>query len=245
MAWDGNGNFLRLFSWVTDKANGINITASRVDAEDNGFASAGFGNCITRDGQGKATANLTPAAASLYDIGSSGLPWVNGWFTGRISSPNVEINKFKAATTSRASAATQANDPDLVVGLTTAGTYAFELFFSCWNTSSGGTGSLSGNINYSGTFAASPVANMSGWSNNTGGGSFTTPLAIQSNQTNASFGFSGISAGGTGAPVTAYLRGSIAVTGAGTLGFSWAQNVSSAVALNVGIGSYMRVVQLV
>lgn len=56
--WDGNGNWVRYYSWTNDAANSINITASRVDTEDNGFATA-LGNCLTRDGQGKPTQALT------------------------------------------------------------------------------------------------------------------------------------------------------------------------------------------
>ena len=75
MAWDGNGNFLRLYNWVTDKANSINITASRMDGEDTGFATAGFGNCVTRDGQGKMGAALLPSSTGAFDLGNSGALW--------------------------------------------------------------------------------------------------------------------------------------------------------------------------
>jgi hypothetical protein len=37
MAFDGSGVFNRLYSWVQDAANGINITASRVDEETSGI----------------------------------------------------------------------------------------------------------------------------------------------------------------------------------------------------------------
>lgn len=57
MAFNGSGTFLRLFSWVTDAASAIPITASRVDAEDSGFAT-GLSNVICRDGQSTITANL-------------------------------------------------------------------------------------------------------------------------------------------------------------------------------------------
>ncbi len=57
MPFDGAGNFVRLYSWTTDASNGVNITASRFDSEDSGFAT-GLSNCLTRDGQGTPTANL-------------------------------------------------------------------------------------------------------------------------------------------------------------------------------------------
>lgn len=56
-AFNGSGTFVRSYSWVTDAANSVNITASRMDTEDNGFA-AGLSNCLTKDGQNTATANL-------------------------------------------------------------------------------------------------------------------------------------------------------------------------------------------
>lgn len=56
--WSGNGNFTRVYSWTNDAANGIDIIASRMDADTNNITLNGFGNCLTRDGQGSATANL-------------------------------------------------------------------------------------------------------------------------------------------------------------------------------------------
>ena len=68
MPWNGTGVFIRLFSWVADRAAAINITASRVGTEKirkmrffqprDYIVSSGFGNTLTRDGQGIATANL-------------------------------------------------------------------------------------------------------------------------------------------------------------------------------------------
>lgn len=57
MAWSGAGVFNRLYSWVTDAANAINITASRMDAEFNNYKT-GLENCLTRDGQNSPSANL-------------------------------------------------------------------------------------------------------------------------------------------------------------------------------------------
>lgn len=74
MAYDGNGNFLRLFSWVTDKNNGVPITSSRMDSEDNGFA-AGLTLAVTRDGQGKMGADFVGSSANSYALGTIALPW--------------------------------------------------------------------------------------------------------------------------------------------------------------------------
>lgn len=74
MAFDGSGVFNRLFKWTQDAANNINITASRVDGEDDGFA-AGLSNCVTRDGQGKMTADFIPATDNALNLGSALKRW--------------------------------------------------------------------------------------------------------------------------------------------------------------------------
>ena len=57
MGWNGSGTFNRLFSWTADAATGIDISSSRMDADTNDMTSDGFGNCVTRDGRGPASAN--------------------------------------------------------------------------------------------------------------------------------------------------------------------------------------------
>ena len=57
MSFNGSGTFTRIYNWVTDKNQNINITASRMDDEDNNFAS-GLSNCITKDGQTILTQNI-------------------------------------------------------------------------------------------------------------------------------------------------------------------------------------------
>lgn len=57
MAFDGSGRFNRLYNWVADAANNLFISAPRMDAEMDGMA-AGLSNCITRDGQSPATADI-------------------------------------------------------------------------------------------------------------------------------------------------------------------------------------------
>lgn len=89
MAFDGNGNFIRLHNWTSDAANVIDISASEMDAEDNGFA-GGLSNCITRDGQGKPNADLLPATDNTYNLGSALSRWktING----------IPVASFGAAT---------------------------------------------------------------------------------------------------------------------------------------------------
>lgn len=61
MPWNGSGNFSRIFSWVADKAAGLDISSSRTDTDTGDITSNGFGNTLTRDGQGQPTANLPMA----------------------------------------------------------------------------------------------------------------------------------------------------------------------------------------
>lgn len=51
------GTFTPLYNWQTDKANGIKIRADRMDGQDGDIAT-GLTDCVTRDGQSPATANL-------------------------------------------------------------------------------------------------------------------------------------------------------------------------------------------
>lgn len=76
MAFDGNGNFVRLHNWTQDAANSIDINAGEMDGEDNGFAT-GLSLCVTRDGQGKMAADLTPAATGVYNLGTGARLWAN------------------------------------------------------------------------------------------------------------------------------------------------------------------------
>jgi hypothetical protein len=61
MAFNGSGTFVRVHDWTTDKANTVAVTASRMDSEDDGFAT-GLTNTICRDGQSTTTARIPFAA---------------------------------------------------------------------------------------------------------------------------------------------------------------------------------------
>lgn len=69
MAFNGSGTFNRLYNWATDAANSVNISAARMDGEDNGFA-AGLTNCITRDGQSPALANIPLGGFKITGLGN-------------------------------------------------------------------------------------------------------------------------------------------------------------------------------
>lgn len=65
-----NGTFNRIYSFVVDAANNINISSSRMDAELNGIA-AGLSDCITRDGQSPPSADLPMGGKKLTNLGNA------------------------------------------------------------------------------------------------------------------------------------------------------------------------------
>lgn len=69
MPFNGTGTFNRSYNWVNDKNNGINITASRMDGDSDGFAT-GLSTCITKDGQQTATARVPFALGISYPAGT-------------------------------------------------------------------------------------------------------------------------------------------------------------------------------
>lgn len=58
MPFNGSGVFNLVYNWENDANNNIPITASRMDGQESDMAQNGFDLCLTRDGQGFATANL-------------------------------------------------------------------------------------------------------------------------------------------------------------------------------------------
>lgn len=67
--FNGSGTFVRSYNWQNDASNSVPITASRMDTEDNGFAS-GLSNCITRDGQSPALANIPMGGYKITGLGA-------------------------------------------------------------------------------------------------------------------------------------------------------------------------------
>lgn len=65
-----NGTYSRTFNWVNDANAGIDITASRFDTEDNGFAT-GLSTCILKDGTQTVTANIPFAGFRLTGVGAA------------------------------------------------------------------------------------------------------------------------------------------------------------------------------
>ncbi len=72
MPFNGSGVFNRVYNWVTDRNNGINILASRVDTEDDGFAS-GLTLCMTKDGQSTPTADIGFGGFKVKNVGNATL----------------------------------------------------------------------------------------------------------------------------------------------------------------------------
>lgn len=70
MPWNGTGTYTRGYaSWTSDATNGLPISATKFDTEDNDFA-AGIQNCLTIDGQNKPNATLTWAQALALTKGT-------------------------------------------------------------------------------------------------------------------------------------------------------------------------------
>lgn len=73
MAYDGTGTFHRLYSWVVDAANGLLVDATRMDQDSNDIA-AGLSNCVTRDGQSPALADIPMGGFRLTGLGAGVQP---------------------------------------------------------------------------------------------------------------------------------------------------------------------------
>lgn len=70
MALNGSGVFVRLYTWVTDRNNSVKITASRMDAEMDGMATA-LSTALYKDGQQTPTANLPMGGYKLTNLGDA------------------------------------------------------------------------------------------------------------------------------------------------------------------------------
>ena len=68
--WNGSGIFTKTYSWVQDAANGILIRADRHDVNDTDFTN-GINNCITKDGQNSATADLPMGGNKHTGVGDA------------------------------------------------------------------------------------------------------------------------------------------------------------------------------
>ena len=90
MPFNGNGTFVRGYSWTLDAAQNILILPNRVDADTNDIAAA-LSNCITRDGQGGPAANISWAGFQINNLGAptSALDAVNKTYADAIAAAVV------------------------------------------------------------------------------------------------------------------------------------------------------------
>jgi hypothetical protein len=120
MPYSGSGSFTRVHDWTTDEGNAVNITASRMDAEDDGFAT-GLSTVICKDGQTTTTAAI-PFAVGLKVsdglVATPSLAFTSDVDTGfyRIGSGNVGLALNGVAR------ATWAVDSAMTVSINTAAT---------------------------------------------------------------------------------------------------------------------------
>lgn len=80
MAFDGAGNFVRLYNWTDDKNNAIRITSVRHDNEDDGFATA-FNQTFLRTG-------VAPMSGDIQ-MGNNGIKGVEA---GTVDAPAFSFN---------------------------------------------------------------------------------------------------------------------------------------------------------
>lgn len=69
MAYDANGNFVRVHNWEQDRLNNIEIASDRHDEEDDNFAD-GLSQCVVRDGRSAMTGNLKMGSYRITGLGS-------------------------------------------------------------------------------------------------------------------------------------------------------------------------------
>jgi hypothetical protein len=136
MPFDGSGNFSRLFSWVSDRDNGIRILAQRMDAEFDNFA-GGMNAVFFRNG-------LVPMSGNL-NMGSNS---IIGMAAGTVNSPSLRF----------------ADDPNTGAFLNGVGNYAVAVNGTVrQNTNAAGvaitgTHTVSGNAAVGGTFGVTAGA---------------------------------------------------------------------------------------
>jgi hypothetical protein len=85
MAYNGSGTFSRVHNWATDKTNTVAVTASRMDAEDDGFAT-GLTTAVCKDGQTTCTARIPFVLGAGAFVGA-----VSGVSYAFINDPNTGL----------------------------------------------------------------------------------------------------------------------------------------------------------
>lgn len=73
MGYNGSGTFNLEYNWQQDAANGLDISSSRMQSQEQDIAN-GLSNAITRDGQSPALANLPMGGKILKNLGAGSSP---------------------------------------------------------------------------------------------------------------------------------------------------------------------------
>lgn len=235
--FNGSGTYQRYYNWAQDAANSIDITASRVDTEDSGFAT-GLTNCVTRDGQGVMAADFLPNVAGTLNLGTVAVPWGSVNVSGNVAGKCVPVFKTKAATTSRNTTVTLADDPDLVTGTLGVGTYEFKMMVFFTGTAATGQG-----FKYQPAFTGTATTLYISFGSINSVPSLAAFALGQLTQVSNATVMQDTGAGGS----TDFVRfeGTLIVSVAGIFKLQWAQFNSSANATNVKAGSYMSIAQIV
>lgn len=99
MPFNGTGIFTRLYSWEVDAANDLNVDSTRMDTDTNDIAD-GLSNCITRDGQSPALANIPLGGYKITGLAAGTLAdhavnyqqvFTNPTFTGLIGQGAINL----------------------------------------------------------------------------------------------------------------------------------------------------------
>lgn len=235
MAFNGSGVFVRLYNWVTDKTNLVNITASRMDAEMDGMAS-GLSNCVTRDGQGVMGTDFLPGTDNGYSLGNGGLRWLN---INGIPTRQMQYRQANRLTTvARSNTTTAADDGQLVASLD-IGTWRVEalIFFNA--IAGGATPGFKAGFHFSGTLASATFTG-SGSANLVSFNPYVATMAGANQSSVNTF-----SAAASPNIDCLKLEGLFNVTVAGSLAISWAQFQTSGNASQLLINSYITARPLV
>ncbi len=90
--WNGAGEFSRAYDWTNERDADYNIDATKFDVENDAFA-AGINNCIAKDGQNAATADL-PMGGNKHTGVAKGTASTH---YARVS--QVQVGEFSGGTT--------------------------------------------------------------------------------------------------------------------------------------------------
>lgn len=230
--FDGAGTFVRTYNWTSDASNAIPILASRMDTEDNGFA-AGLSNCITRDGQGKPSSDISWNSHKITNLADA---------TADTDAMNRETSdgrylrgQYKKTTgaTARHSTTTLAADPELVFSLPAAGYYSIDGFLTIGNIVLADTNGFKFDFSYSGTTTKIQYA-ASGYIN-------SAAVSSRATDNSAPLTYASVTPFGITQSDWIHINGFIVVSTTGTLSLRWAQNSSTTTDVAIDQGSWLRV----